>query len=166
MARDCREPAMPGGSRMFDGLLAFAAMAMLATACLSSQAAAFAVDAESGRAEALASFAGMHDAISVSVAAAFPADATGTICGIWLRREDVNAACAAQAEYLGGGVFAIRYDGFSLDGRPQEVGAPCPQVVPRIFGVGGHAAVHARHDNEPPIVRLESRARRSSAILV
>ena len=89
-----------------------------------------------------ASFAGMHDAISVSVAAAFPADATGTICGIWLRREGENLAYTAQAEYLGGGVFAIRYNGYSLAGYPDEkveaadAGVEKPHVYTLTFSDG------------------------------
>ena len=60
-----------------------------------------------------ASFSGSYDTISISVVASFPANAHGTIFSIWPRVENENSYHTAQAEYLGNGTFAIRYNGYT-----------------------------------------------------
>ena len=77
-----------------------------------------------------ASFSGSYDTISVSVVASFPTNAHGTIFSIWPRVEDVNSYHTAQAEYLGDGTFAIRYNGYtSFANYPcQGVNAPAVDV--------------------------------------
>ena len=65
------------------------------------------------------SFSGYHAKFSMSVMAAFPDDAAGTIFGAWTR--NVSGAAGSitiQAEYDGKGTFYIRDDGNSLDSNP------------------------------------------------
>ena len=60
-----------------------------------------------------ASFSGTYEKLSVSVVAAFPAGATGTIFSVPLRPDDSYSKYATQVEYRGDGVLAFRDDGGS-----------------------------------------------------
>ena len=60
-----------------------------------------------------ARLASSYEALSVSVLASFPEDATGTIFSSVVRQSDSYASYATQVEYRGDGVLAFRDDGGS-----------------------------------------------------
>ena len=69
-----------------------------------------------------AEFDSLEDRIAVSVVAAFPTDAAGTVLGLPLIS---NGLSGIQAEYEGDGTFAIRWNGYSLATYPATVVNQC-----------------------------------------
>ena len=67
-----------------------------------------------------ATFAETNSEASVSVMASFPADAVGTVCGLWVKRNPADAILpvSIQAEYDGAGKFYIRFNDNSLNSEP------------------------------------------------